>query len=206
MEPGARVAPDNPYAAPQARIAEAPATAERSLYVVAPRKFLLLSIVTFTWYHVYWFYRQWAELNRRDRDYWPVMRAIFSIFFAHSLFERVDERLREQGVRWYWSGALLATAYVVAVVGSRVLDAVARSGVDPGWALWLPLALGIVEVLALYRAQLAVNAAERDPDGTGNATLTPANYAWLSVFGLLWLVVLFAIYVMVDPTVIDLGE
>ena len=61
-------------------------------------------------------------------------------------------------------------------------------------------------MFAIYRAQLAINAAERDPRGAANATLTGANYAWLAVFGLLWIFLLFGLYLMFNPAAIDLSE
>lgn len=88
---------DNVYAPPASAVVEpAPAGADHSFYVVAPAKFCLLFFFTLGMYHVYWFYMQWARYRRGHPEVtiWPVARAIFSVFFAHSLANRLDEAAR----------------------------------------------------------------------------------------------------------------
>lgn len=197
VDPGSAAASvANPYEAPQARIADpvVESGSEASFYVVSPSKFLIMAIGTFGIYIVYWFYRNWAQLNRRHKDYWPVMRAIFSIFFTHSLLGEVDQKIRRRGATWEWSPGLLATAYVVASIAGRVFDRLSRTNDDATVFDVLPLAMLAVEVYALYRAQLAINVADGDPGGAANDRLTPANYAWLALGGLFWIVILLGLY------------
>ncbi|HET7843153.1 MAG TPA: hypothetical protein VFL14_03320 [Xanthomonadales bacterium] len=196
-EPGSVAASAaNPYEAPQARIADpaVDAGSEASFYVVSPSKFLIMAIGTFGIYIVYWFYKNWAQLNRRHKDYWPVMRAIFSIFFTHSLFGEVDQKLRRQRAPWSWSPGVLATAYVVAAIAGRVFDQISRRSENATVFDVLPLAMLGVQVFAIYRAQLAINVADGDPAGAANDKLTPANYLWLALGGLFWVVILLGLY------------
>src|SRR5689334_3319399 len=100
----------NPYKAPEAPLAEAEErVAEGSFYVVSPMKFLIMMVGTMGLYTLYWFYKNWSLLNRKHKAYWPVMRAVFAIFFTHALFREVDGALRREGrhMTFSWSpGAL----------------------------------------------------------------------------------------------------
>jgi hypothetical protein len=188
MQAGDFAAPgsDNPYEAPQARIAEPVAAVDASFYVVSPTKFLILAISTLGLYQVYWFYKNWALLNVRHKNYWPPVRAIFAIFFTHSLFSEVDEQRRRRGIAHEWSPVLLATAFVIAAIAGQVFDRLAAMPRAPTWFAFAGLAMFPVQVATLYRAQLAINAVEGDVGGTRNDRLTIPNYLWLTFGVLLW--------------------
>lgn len=184
--------PDNVYAAPQAPLvpeAEAPQRATLPpFYVVSITKLVLLSAATFGLYSLYWFWRHW-KLHKRDRkfDIWPVPRAVFAVFFAHSLNQEIDYRLRRSGSRYAWSPGLWAMLYVVSAIAGNIISRVPDSILDPGpgFALIMLTVAGCTAAMA--NTQRAANQASGDPEATGNARLTVANWAWLVVGGLLWL-------------------
>jgi len=179
------VAGSNPYSPPLARVADASGEHAAAFYVVAPWKLLVMTIGTATLYSVYWFYKNWALLNRRDQAYWPVPRAIFAVFFTHSLFDEIDARLRRSGSAHTWSPRVLATVYVVCLL-VRGFDSRLAPGVfDPGRVALFNLLMMTPMIFVLYRAQRAINVAENDPAGASNARLSVANALWL-VLGLLW--------------------
>jgi hypothetical protein len=169
--------------------------------VVAPHKFLLLMVLTLGLYSVYWFYRNWKLLNVHHKGYWPVPRAIFSIFFAHALFSEVDSLLRKRGIKHAWAPGTAATVYVISAIASRVLEKLAdMPGVSPMFSVIAFLTL-IPIVSSLYSAQRAINAAEGDPQGLGNARITWANLIWMALGGLLLAVVLLGMFLLVlDPS------
>jgi hypothetical protein len=182
----------NPYRAPEAALVDAPALpvgAEQVLYVVAPRKFLLLMIGTLGIYAVYWFYRNWKLLNERHQSYWPVMRAIFAIFFTHSLLREVDGILERKTPRYVWSPGMLATVYVVSVLAGRILSRLNNVGIGGTVAGLLALATLVPMVWSLYQAQKAINVSQDDPEGSTNAALTAANWVWLVIGFALWALV-----------------
>ena len=81
------------YAPPEANIAVT-SSDEADFYVVAPRKFYLLSVLTLNLYFVYWFYRSWQLIKQRnDESMLPAMRGVFFIFFTHSLFTDIDLKI-----------------------------------------------------------------------------------------------------------------
>ena len=186
----------NPYQPPVARVDDALEVVEERFQVVAPWKFLLLMIGTLGLYALYWFYRNWTLLNRRHKQYWPVPRAIFSIFFTHSLFEEIDASVRKRGQAYAWSHSLWATTYVISVIASSICDRLAFREIGSPLTDVVSLLLWIPMFSALYVAQRAINVAEGDPEGDRNARITALNVMWL-VFGALgWILVLFGLYLI----------
>jgi hypothetical protein len=181
----------NPYQAPTAPVLDTSLETDATFYVVGLRKFLVMMIGTLGLYGFYWFYKNWALFNRRyDTKYWPVPRAIFSIFFTHSLFNEVDGQLQKRGVAYDWMPGLAATVYVVAAIAGRILDRLAVKEIGSPVTDVLGIVMMVPMVWALYRGQRAINLAEGDPEGTRNARLTTANILWLLPCLLLWLLVL----------------
>jgi hypothetical protein len=179
----------NPYAPPSSDV-EVPVASKAVYYVVSIRKFTLLFFATLGAYVIYWFYRNWRAYREFSGEkIWPVARGIFSIFFAHSLFEKVNARLAERNIAFKWSPRSFATWYVVVAVLSNVLDRASSKG------LGSPVTdvLGILVLPAMYYTllvpQRAVNAAEGDPLGQGNANLSGANIAWIVLGALMWIAV-----------------
>lgn len=163
-------------------------------YVVAPRKFLFLMIGTLGLYSIYWFYKNWSLLNRRDDRYWPVARGVFNIFFTHALFREIDGALQRKARAFAWSAETLATVYVVCAILMNGMDRLSAKDIGSPVTDILGLVLFAPTVFALYTAQRAINLAEGDSAGSTNSRFTPANIAWL-VFGvLLWVLILLGLF------------
>jgi hypothetical protein len=183
-------------------VADASSDDDAQFYVVAPAKFLLMLIGTAGLYGYYWFYRNWALLNRKHKQYWPVMRALFSVFFTHSLYAEIDHSLTRRGAAYRWSPGVLATVYVVASIASHILDRLAGKNVGSPWTDLSSVLLLAPMVWSMLAAQRAINIAEGDPAGSGNRGITAANVAWLVLGGLLWLLVLLGLYLMIVEGVV----
>lgn len=187
----------NPYLPPLARVEDfAPSDADALFMVVAPRKFWIMSIGTVGLYGFYWFYKNWSLLNRRHKAYWPVLRALFSIFFTHSLFNEVADAIRRRGATHAWSPRAMATQYVVCSIASQVCDKLAAQSIGSPMTDAIALVLLVPMLGALYEGQRAINVAEGDPTGERNRSLTPANFAWLLLGGLFWLMLLLGLYLI----------
>lgn len=182
------------YAPPQAEIAIAD-TDQPDFYVVAPWKFFLLSMVTLDLYLVYWFYRNWRNVKlNTGESLWAPARGLFYIFFTHSLFARVDKKLDEEGQEFDWSAGSVATLLVVLALASNVLDRLAFKSIgSPTTDLLSILMVPILPAVAL-KAQKAINLACGDADGSQNAKLTGANWIWIVVGSLWWMLVLVGLY------------
>jgi len=75
-------------------------------------KFAVLSVASFGFYLLYWFYQQWKhERARTGEELWPFVRAFFSVIFAYSLFTRVRDYGEFARVTPLRGAGILALAY-----------------------------------------------------------------------------------------------
>jgi hypothetical protein len=206
MSAEATPTPVNPYSPPQARVADMDLATDGLFYVVASRKFLIMMIGTLAGYSIYWFYKNWSLLDRRDKRYWPVMRAIFAIFFTHALFREVDAILQRDAKlgSFAWDHSGLATVFVVSALVGTVCSQLAAHHIGLPFTILIVIGLFIPRMYTLYRAQIAINLASDDPQGLTNAALTLANSAWLVFGALIWLSTLGSWYLILTGRV--LGE
>lgn len=92
-----------------------------------------------------------------------------------------------------WVPAAAATVYVIAQIGGNVLDRLASREIGSPYTDLAAIALVVPAGLALLRMQHAANRASGDPHGDGNRRLTAANYAWIVLGALLWLLLAFSL-------------
>lgn len=179
---------DNLYAPPVSAVAEPLSETEAAqFYVVAPWKFLLLFFATLGMYSLYWFWRHWAQQKRRYKlDIWPVPRAIFQIFFAHSLNREIDFRLGRVDAKYRWSPGAHATSFVVCSILSNIMDRLSARSIGSPYTDALALLLLFPLAYSMLQAQKAANAACGDPQGLSNTRLTVANYIWMILGFVLW--------------------
>ncbi|MCO1332714.1 hypothetical protein MO867_00045 [Microbulbifer sp. OS29] len=184
----------NIYSAPEADL-DTTLEGESSFYVVSPIKFWVMSLGTMGLYSVYWIYRHWAEYRRASgEDMWPVMRAIFSIFFTHSLFSKIQSRLEETEIDYRWSPGLWATFYVIFTIVGSIVDRVSYYSDEISLVDMVSILLLLLTVWPLYQGQKAANMASGDVSGQINSRFTPWNFIWLAIGALLWGFVIFGAY------------
>ena len=193
----------NPYAAPLAELEE-PSNIEPTFYVVGIRKFSILFVSTLGFYSIYWFYANWKGYKEKySEKIWPIARAIFSIFFAHSLFSKVQEKLDAEKQEYEWSPGSLATIYVVLTIAGNVVDRLSMK------EIWSPNSdiLSLVLVLPLFYtvlvAQRAINYSEGDTEGASNNTLTWVNYLWVLLGVVLWILSVLGVLLITGVIIID---
>ena len=157
-------------------------------YVVARGKFLLLYLSTLGIYGVYWFYRHWDSYRRHSgQSLWPIPRAIFSIFFAHSLFARFYQAARQVNPELHWGHRTYATLYVVFVLISSLSDRLTLLGLDLVTASLIGLVAFFIVAWVKYHAQGVANLACKDLQGDGNRQITIANIVWILLGLVMWL-------------------
>lgn len=179
---------DNVYAPPLANLDLQPvAEASDRFYIVATRKMLVLFFLTIGMYQVYWYYKNWALHKRATgEDVWPVPRAIFALFFTHSLYHHIAT-YDASGKRDDWDYGSYATAMVFLLLASSILTRFSGGQVLLDiicMSLLIPIGL------VMKQAQAEVNARCGDPLGASNSAFTTANYVWCGLGGLFWLLVL----------------
>lgn len=123
----------------------------------------------------------------------PLGRAIFSIFFVHSLNSEIDLGLRRNSKSLLWMPGAMATLFIVLTIVGTFLTRVSSQSSS--------IALnssGIIISLCcaypLVQAQKAANLASDDVAGNRNSEFTALNWLWMSVGALFWVLLLFGLY------------
>jgi hypothetical protein len=164
-------------------------------YVVSMPKFITLYVVTLGLYSVFWFYMNWRNYRQATGWHmWPIARAIFSIFFAHSLFSEISEELRLKKIEYKWMAMLWATVYVLFTIVSNIFDRFVDQEAELAAIDFVAFVFWPVIMLSLARAQVAINISQDDPKGARNSQFTVYNFLWIALgaFVLLALAVGFA--------------
>lgn len=180
---------ENIYAAPEASLTNTEAdSVQPAFYIVAPAKFITLFFFTFSFYGVYWHYKNWKQYKafHDDKLPMPILRAIFSIFFTHSLFSAIDVHIQKQKIDYVWDPSTWATIAVIALIIARIADKFAASDDILEFIDILPILLMVVYGFMLLRAQYAINISCNDPKGKTNSNFTLANCVWI-FFGSIFL-------------------
>lgn len=184
----------NLYKPPESNVAQAePMSPE--FYVVSRNKFLILFISTFGFYRLYWFYKNWSLYRKSSgKKMLPVMRAFFSIFFTHALFKLLDGKSKVMDHTHKWSPDNMATLYVLFAILENVSDRLSRKSIGEPFTDFIVLITMPVIGWTLYKAQISANIACDDPAGAGNSQLSPANYAWIVLGVVFWVLVGLGLY------------
>lgn len=191
---------DSIYAPPAAEVS-APAGNGPRYYVVSLTKFMVLAILTSGLYFVYWMYKNWQLIKQQENNNsWPIARAIFMIFWLHSLLNDVDAQLRRKDKPFSWRPKVVATTFVVmalaAIISGQIVQFVTGALLPPlGLQAALTL-MPIVYALILRPAQHAINTASDDEDGDSNAKFSAANWLWVFFGVVIWGMGLFTLYLV----------
>jgi hypothetical protein len=174
-------------------------------YVVSQKKFTVLFLATLGIYSFYWWYKQWScykdgsAFESEEHDVWPVPRALFPVFFTHSLFREVN-RFSQAGAaldKWQHSGH--ATFLVVLMVVSNVLDRLSWKSIGAPYTDVLSLVFLLPLLSSFSKAQAMINISCADPEGAANCTFTSANYAWIAIGCICWVLVLIGLFLPESP-------
>ncbi|MFC5458340.1 hypothetical protein [Massilia niabensis] len=173
---------------------------EPLFYVVSKRKFVLLYLATLGMYGAYWFYKNWARYNKisphaskAGNGVWPLPRAVFAVFFVHSLFAKIKAYGSVKLEVGAWQDRSHATVLVVLLLLSNGLDRAANKSLGSPTTDILALLILLPLAHQLLQAQEMINISCGDPQGSGNAAFSTANYAWMIAGGLLWCLILLSI-------------
>lgn len=89
--------------------------------LITTTQFLVLNFVTFGVYTLWWMYKEWRFIKEKENlDILPAARAIFSIFFIHSLFTRILDYAKSLGYSKSYSPVLLLVLYIFFTLTSSI--------------------------------------------------------------------------------------
>jgi hypothetical protein len=169
-------------------------------FPVSEGKLITLYISSLGLYGVYWFYKNWRlQQPLMDKKISPVWRAIFSIFFTHSLFRRINERATDLGKKHQFNANTLATFFVATILVSHIMDRLSThsatfAGMINSTVIITSLILLCLSVYPMVKVQATVNRINGDMLGYLNHKYSFGNYA-LIIFGVfLWLMIVMGIF------------
>jgi hypothetical protein len=183
---------DNPYETPQGELIHpADPSPASALYVVSKKKMIVLFIMTLGIYQVFWYYQNWRLYKLATGEkIWPLPRAIFSIFFVHSLFRAANnQRDREHGDLPAWNHSQQATIIVLLLIISQVMDRMSSKSIGSPITDVLSLLVLFPLVACYASAQVRINEACGEPLGSSNNRFTVGNYIWMVLGALMWALV-----------------
>jgi len=184
---------ENPYKAPESDPTNTDQGEQsQQFYVVSKTKYAVLFIATLGLYAYFWLFYNWHKHKRATRaSIWPLPRALFSIFFTHSLIFAIDRRLKDNQIDHKWNPPFWATMYVVSIVLSFVLSALAsyllKSDIS---AMVADLLMVVVHFYILLQVQIAINVSHNDPFGMTNHKFTALNFFWILLGFIFWAITL----------------
>ena len=138
----------NPFAPPVAIVADVRTFDLESeptpFFVVSVLKLFVLSVCTFGLYEVYWFYKNWRLIKKRENsNIRPVARAIFSIFYCYQCLKRIRDFDTSAQIDGPLAAGRLATGWIVATLFQKLPE--------PFWLI------SLLAVVFLIPAQIHVN-------------------------------------------------
>lgn len=113
------------------------------IYVVSENKFAILSFVSFGIYTIWWMYKTWKYFKEKDNlDIHPALRAIFSVFFFHSLLEKIKTFALSHDIKDSYQSVLLFIVYLVLSFAGNLPD--------PYWLLSVLSFLPLMPAYSLF--------------------------------------------------------
>lgn len=198
---------NNPYQTPEANlIEEKDENLTIPYYVVGKKKAWALFIATVGMYQIYWFYKHWAENKSHEgSSIWPVPRAVFSIFFCHSLFKKIKESHESSGLVSNWVASTSASIYVGFSIVSNISDRVSDK-VDPmigASVMVIGIIAMFISIHAMIQAQVHVNEIAESKNTDLNQNFTWANYIWLFLGVIFWAFLILGVLIIFNPALIN---
>ena len=156
-------------------------------YAVSTTKLYVMSVFTFGLYMWYWYYKNWEiERNRTNEDISPFWRAVFCLFYTHSLYDRFDWRARERQLNLSWNPDSLATITVILIFLDGFIERICSNTVGIGVLDYISLLMGFIVIIPIAQAQKIVNQVNNDPGGRLNAKFSSSNILLIILAGLIW--------------------
>jgi len=172
---------ENPYSTPEAVLVQPSiVTSSVHFFPTSQLKLAVLYLVTFGLYPVYWFYKHWTlQKKRSGENMIPMLRALFYIFFTHSLFRRISESAKEKNIKITFNASLLATIFVILSLLTNFLGRLTANNPDIGGVDYLQFCLMFVLLWPIYVMQGIANQVNGDPKGELNNSFSIYNYIFI---------------------------
>lgn len=151
-------------------------------FQTSPLKVALLSLATVGLYQLYWFHKHWYRRKAHGEDVIPILRTIFAVLFAHSLFQSVNREIERRTT----PGIPMAGVAIEPLSAGTL--ALGYFALNILWRLPDPVSFfGLLSFLPLVAAQKRINQLHADMglDPSEGSAFTAGTFVALGV-GLLW--------------------
>ena len=111
-----------------------------------------------------------------------------------SLLRRLKEEGREHEEMLQWRSAPTAAMMTVLLVISKMLDRAAYRSIGSPVTDVLSILILLPLLAYFLSVQDKINLVCNDPEGEGNACFTAANYAWIALGAVLWLLLFIGLF------------
>jgi len=187
------------YKSPKADLlTEQEKTDDYQFFSVSLKKLCIMYIATMGMYVLVFFYQHWkAQKTKYGLKINPALRAIFSIFFVHSLFSKMKNEAENKGINQDIAFSMLATTYILCSIGSWVASNVPDTGILFAIGYAASISLTLIALYPLYRVQKVANIINNDENGFSNSNFTGYNWLFLVIGSLLWVISVFGVYISV---------
>lgn len=187
---------ENIYSAPKADLDDTtPVNSDIEFFPISQTKLTILYFATFGIFPIYWFYKHWKFQKEKSGDNMIlVLRAIFYIFFTHSLFKKIEKVSKEKDLVKFTSASLLATVFVILTIVSNILSRITLNSETIGIADYVGLLIMAVMLWPLYVIQGVANNTNNDPNGELNSSLSIFNYIFIILGSLFWVLVIIVFF------------
>ena len=168
-------------------------------FPVSEGKLLTLYLLSFGFYGIFWFYKNWMLQKKfMDKNIYPMWRAIFSIFFTHALFNRINRRAQQVEKEHTFNANILATLFVATIIASNILDRSTLNSnllenVSNSSLIITSLVLFFISAYPLVKVQATVNRINNDMLGYLNHKYSMWNYVLIVLCVLSWLLLGFGL-------------
>ena len=185
---------DNIYTAPKSELSsESTDGSKCKFFPTSQKKLVILFVATFGGYAIYWFYKNWALQKNMGEKVIPLLRAIFYIFFTHSLFRSVENFANSKRISKSWDASSLATVFVILTIISNILDRTAEQSETYGIVDFASFVVTFILLGPIYMVQEVVNKINDDPQGRLNSSFSIYNYIFIILGVLMWMLIAAAV-------------
>lgn len=169
-----------------------------AFFIVSPVKLVVLTMASLGLYTLYWNWRHWQTIREtQGLGIFPIMRALFSIFFIGMLFSRFSKGAAKVGDRFAsWQPFVWAFAYIFISIGSSLISEYHNQHPQPPFLILFGLIfLQLIVTTVSLKAQVVANYASGDETGESNIHYNSFEKILLFVSIGLWLMFLSAIFI-----------
>jgi hypothetical protein len=96
-------------------------TQKHAIELISLHKFILFNLLSFGLYGIWWMYKSWRFFRKKEKlNIIPAGRALFAIFFANVLFEKILKYARANGYRKNYSSPTLFFLFILLIFSLRL--------------------------------------------------------------------------------------